>query len=1489
MNRIFQVIWNQSKGVWQAASELGRSSHGSSTSVRGVAGSLKAIAAGTVFLIALPSYASDLPSGGTVVGGQGSISRSDTTLTVNQNSQNVAINWRDFSIAEGHTVNFVQPNAEAAALNRVTGNNVSDIRGALNANGRVFLVNPNGVMFSATAQVDVGSLVASTLDISTEDFMAGNYQFEGASANAIINQGNITAAEGGAVAMIAAKIINTGDIHTPSGSTLMGAGNKVILDLGGPVKIEVEEALLDTYIEQGGAIRADGGLVYLTAKSAGDLASSVINHTGITEARTLAAGKDGRIMLMGDMDSGQVQVAGKLDASAPTAGDGGFIETSAAKVVINDVHVTTRAHNGKTGEWLIDPNDYTIAASGGDMTGAQLSNHLSSTNVTIESVDGGNTNGNGDIFVNDDIKVTSGNSDTTLTLKAVRSIIVDTGKEISSTSGKLNLVFWARAGGDQAATDAQDGSVWFKRNSSIETNGGNITIGGGTDPLTGYARGLSNGGSEEGYAITRGVAINGSLDAGGGNISIRGRGRNPGNAARGVSISSDIKTSGTGTIDIHGVARAGSDAVALGDSFFSGDGDGSISAGMGSVSIRGQRDTGKAININSGSNITSQGLLVLDGSNGGEIASGSENFISVDRLLVLNSDKATLDSPKNGIRLLSASNVGDLSVSDKDSITIATQAWDGETYSGIQGTGKFQLFYGQDAAASGNTADYHLDSLVGLEEGFNFSTRLGNDGIIVDYLVVHSQSDLQTKMSENPDGNYALGAILTFDEDWIPVGDSESAFTGHFEGLNHNLKNITISQSDSDYVGFFGYTNGARIRNIDLFNVEVTGGSNVGGLIGYAEDTRIDGVTAGVTLTGSGDNVGGLVGSATGTSIFHSRTRPTSRVNGGTNVGGLVGSSSGTDIEGSSASGTVIGTGDNVGGLVGSATDSTSIVESYTSSVVEGGINVGGLVGISSDTSMRGASAAGDVTGTGDNVGGLIGNAINSNIDGSARSNVTGNNHIGGLVGYASSNTSISTGWVSNSSVNGNDQVGGLIGKADLTEILGGDISHTTISGKKQIGGLVGHASGTRIDGSVASVDVSGEVEVGGLVGMAGSSENSSTASTIFMSHATGQVSGASSVGGLVGSANGNTNINKSYASADVSSSAVNNDDEERKGTGGLVGYASLTTIESSYANGDVTGGSQVGGLVGLLENQSRISNSYASGDVVGKTYVGGLVGQLFSNTNAEKSHIENSYAATKNLEGDSFVGGLIGDNSDSTQENVIHSYWDTELSDRTDSAGGEGKTTAEMQDINTFNGTTPGWSIQEDTTIEPGNPFLAWADSERGFTMATWIIGTKGSSTGGDNTGGSNTGGGDTGGGNTGGGDTGGGNTGGGDTGDGDTGGGDTDGGNTDGGAIGGDDTGGGNTHAADEALRAIAALQQSGSVLNGTSSRAADFGEGAMKFSMNFGASPSVQSQPGQKASGGLELVDADEATISEQDSKRDQSGLLSVFVVDGGINVD
>ncbi|MCV2357578.1 filamentous hemagglutinin N-terminal domain-containing protein [Paucibacter sp. TC2R-5] len=389
------------------------------------------------FLSAQAARAAQLPTGAQVVAGQAQISAQGNVLTVQQNSALLATDWRSFSIGAGHTVNFVQPSSTSVALNRVVGNEVSRIQGALNANGQVFLLNPNGVLFTPTAQVNVGALVASTLRLDNQDFLAGRYRFSGDSGNAIINQGQITAASGGAVALIAAKISNSGSIFAPAGQVLMGAGSKVVLDLGGPVKLKVDAAAIDALIEQGGAIKADGGLVYLSAKAAGSLASTVINHTGVTEAQTLASGEKGEIFLMGGMGNDRIVVGGRLDASGPQGGGGGFVETSAALV---DFHpgrvVTTLSADGRNGTWLIDPNDYTIAASGGNISGSQLGTDLASSNVTISTATQGTTGGNGDIHVNDAVTWAANK----LTLTAERNINVNSDLNATGT-GSLAFVY----------------------------------------------------------------------------------------------------------------------------------------------------------------------------------------------------------------------------------------------------------------------------------------------------------------------------------------------------------------------------------------------------------------------------------------------------------------------------------------------------------------------------------------------------------------------------------------------------------------------------------------------------------------------------------------------------------------------------------------------------------------------------------------------------------------------------------------------------------------------------------------------------------------------------------------------------------------------------------------------------------------------------------------------------------------------------------------
>ena len=147
------------------------------------------------------------PQGGVVQAGSATIASSGSRLDVIQSSQRAVIDWRSFSIGAGGHVNFQQPSAAGATLNRVTGSEMSAILGRLSANGTVFIVNPNGILIGPGAKIDVGGLVAATANISNENFMAGRYKFdEVVNRDAvIINRGEITARAGGLVALVAPR------------------------------------------------------------------------------------------------------------------------------------------------------------------------------------------------------------------------------------------------------------------------------------------------------------------------------------------------------------------------------------------------------------------------------------------------------------------------------------------------------------------------------------------------------------------------------------------------------------------------------------------------------------------------------------------------------------------------------------------------------------------------------------------------------------------------------------------------------------------------------------------------------------------------------------------------------------------------------------------------------------------------------------------------------------------------------------------------------------------------------------------------------------------------------------------------------------------------------------------------------------------------------------------------------------------------------------
>jgi len=285
-------------------------------------------------VVAAPLLASGaahaLPGGEAVVAGSADFARSPGALTVIQGSQNAIVNWQTFAIGQGETVAFVQPNSESVALNRVVGPDPSSIFGSLSANGKVFLVNPSGILFGPGAQVNVGGLVASTLGIADADFMAGRYHFSGAGGGAILNQGSLNA-DGGHIALLGASISNQGVISARLGSVVLAAGEAVTLDVAGDglLNVTVDRGAVNALIDNGGLIQADGGQVMLTAQAAGQLLRTVVNNTGVIEARSIQ-NHNGSISLLGDVESGLVSIGGRLDASGAAGGETGGRVTATA-------------------------------------------------------------------------------------------------------------------------------------------------------------------------------------------------------------------------------------------------------------------------------------------------------------------------------------------------------------------------------------------------------------------------------------------------------------------------------------------------------------------------------------------------------------------------------------------------------------------------------------------------------------------------------------------------------------------------------------------------------------------------------------------------------------------------------------------------------------------------------------------------------------------------------------------------------------------------------------------------------------------------------------------------------------------------------------------------------------------------------------------------------------------------------------------------------
>ena len=196
MNRCFRLVWSAAKGAMEAVCGTARGR--SKASGRNAAVLATAAIGALLTLFSDPAQAQKhkqapattaLPTGAQVVSGSATLQQAGAQLTVHQASDKLITNWQSFNIGAGATVRFNQPGAASVALNRVISNDPSAIFGTLQSNGQVFLVNPSGVLFGASARVDVGGLVASSLQLADADFLAGRYRFGGPATSGAVGAG----------------------------------------------------------------------------------------------------------------------------------------------------------------------------------------------------------------------------------------------------------------------------------------------------------------------------------------------------------------------------------------------------------------------------------------------------------------------------------------------------------------------------------------------------------------------------------------------------------------------------------------------------------------------------------------------------------------------------------------------------------------------------------------------------------------------------------------------------------------------------------------------------------------------------------------------------------------------------------------------------------------------------------------------------------------------------------------------------------------------------------------------------------------------------------------------------------------------------------------------------------------------------------------------------------------------------------------------------
>ncbi|HWP25686.1 MAG TPA: GLUG motif-containing protein, partial [Xanthobacteraceae bacterium] len=1054
------------------------------------------------------------PLGGQVVGGGATIQGQGTAkVTVTQTTDKAIINWNTFNIGAGEQTQFIQPSSSAIALNRVTGGlGPSQLYGTLTANGRIFLVNPDGILVGPGARIDTAGFLATTSDIRNEDFLAGRYNFfiPGRPDASVVNLGAITASGHGFAALVAPGVRNSGTITATLGKISLASGNVFALDFYGDslIKLAVNDAVaaqvkdvasgqtLRSLISNDGKLSANGGRVQLSAATARQIVDSVINTSGVIEANTIGT-QNGKIVLMSQTAATKlagapaqtVKVSGLLSAAGPNAGEtGGTILITGENVVLANARLNASGDAGG-GKVLI----------GGDWGGGAPPTSVLNASARLET--------------NLIPTATNVNVDANTVIDASALQIGDGGK----------VIVWADGATNFAGTILARGGLLTGNGGFVETSGHALNVDGarvdtsapngntGTwllDPFNllidaAAAVAIANGLSASNLIVqttVTGTSGPGNASAGDGDITVAADiSWNSGNsltlsAYRNIIVNANVINTGGAAVTL----RADNTGTGVGTVSF-GAGKSISTAGAVSIFYNPAGNDNNSVNAFSYTVPTDFSANIVGGG-------------TLTAYMLVNTvyDLQNIQNNLSGSYALG-----------RDIDASATASWN---------AGAGFLPIGSSASRfrgvfDGGSADGQRHFIGGLT--INSAARdVGLFGFTESTAIIRKLDLINVSVSSNFDstlGSGSVGGLVGFNRGSI----AEVAVTG----------NVSASAGT---INFF---------------------KSVGGLVGQNFGTITASNSFGTVSGNEFASVGGLVGRNPGIITNSSSESAVSSPRGPANVGGLVGNNIGQILD-SHASGAVSGTGTfvsatpftgSVGGLVGwngqNSGNAAIISNSYASGDVNGygtsvalvntTLGVGGLVGFNHTTGrIENSHATGAVT------------SVNSTATGAQAILQSFLPFTGGLVGW-------NGGTISDSYANGSINVTGALVN---TAIIGGPLNGSPAGGLVGINLDTGQIIRSYATGSIVGTNL---VFGGGLVG--------ANDGTISVAYATGNVTltagvDQSRVGGFAGRVAGT--VDRAYALGNVTADFIGM-------TGFAGGFAGSNRglISQSYSMGSVTAG----------------------------------------------------------------------------------------------------------------------------------------------------------------------------------------------------------------------------------------------------------------------------------------------------------------------------